>query len=155
MPRKLVHLSTLNGAAFSSQLSTLNYVNPLRLLLLLVALTLAACGDPRSKSISRLRHADATELRASVAQLYTRLFPAPGITFVPLRPELWPAPLAKLRPLRMNLYRDGLAVSLDAEPGMDYGLHILPAGDVQEPKSTARTRYEKLQDGFYFFAQQR
>jgi hypothetical protein len=130
-------------------------VNPLRLIIVFVTLTLSACGDPHSKAISRLRHADAAELRASVAQLHTRLFPAPGISFVPLRPEIWPAALAKLRPLRMNLYLDGLAVTLHAEPGMEFGIHILPAGDAQPPKSTARTQYEKLQDGVYYFAQKR
>ncbi|MEO6788266.1 MAG: hypothetical protein ABI318_19255 [Chthoniobacteraceae bacterium] len=127
----------------------------LRLLLLLAVLTLAACSDPRSTSLSRLRHANAAELRASVAQLYTRLFPAPGPTVVPVRPDVWPAALMKLHPLRMNLYRDGLAITLQAGPGMEYGLHILATGDAQQPKSTARTQYEKLQDGIFYFSQKR
>jgi hypothetical protein len=127
----------------------------LRLLLLSFVLTLTACSDPRSTSLSRLRHVDAAELRTSVAQLHTRLFPAPGPTFVPVRSELWPAAFAKLRPLRMNLYRDGLAITLCAEPGMEYGLHIVPVGDVLQPKSTERTRYEELQQGIYYFSQKR
>ena len=129
--------------------------NPLRPLLLVAALSLASCTDPRSNSLSRLHHADAAELRAVAAQLYTRLFPAPGPTLVPVRPELWPAALLKLRPLRMNLYRDGLAVSLQASPGFEYGLHILPTGATDELKSTGRTQYEKLQDGIYYFTQKR
>ena len=130
-------------------------MSPLRLLLLSVVLTLAACTDPRSNSLSRLRHADAAELRASVAQLSATLLPTPGPEFIPMRPELWPAALAKLRPLRMNLYRDGLAVTLQAEPGMEFGIHILPAGDEHQLKSTERTRYEELQQGIYYFAQKR
>src|SRR5437899_12576081 len=94
-----------------------NPMHLLRLLLLLTALSVAACTDPRSNALSRLRHADAAELRASVAQLYTRLFPARGPALISVRPESWPATILKLHPLRMNLYRDGLAVSLQASPG--------------------------------------
>jgi hypothetical protein len=129
--------------------------NPLRLLLLLAALSLASCTDPRSNSLSRLHHADAAELRTEVTRLYTQLFPAFDPELVPIRPEQWPAALLKLRPLRMNLYRDGLAVSLQAAPGFEYGLHILPNGASEEMKSTERTQYEKLQDGIYYFTQKR
>jgi hypothetical protein len=127
----------------------------LRILLLAVALAFAACSDPRRTSLSRLRHADVAELRMAAAQLHTRLYPAPGPTFVPVGPELWPPVLMKLRPLRMNLFPDGLAITLHAEPGMEYGLQILATGDSREPLSTERTRFEKIQDGIYYFAQQR
>ena len=126
-----------------------------RLLLLVVALALAACTDPRVNSLSRLHGVDAAQLRVEAAQLSTRLLPTPGPDFVPVRPDQWPAPLLTLRPLRMNLYRDGLAVSLQSSPGMEYGLHITAAGDTREPKSTARTRYEKIQDGIFYFTQKR
>ena len=127
----------------------------LRVLLLLGALALASCTDPRSNSLSRLHRDDVPELRANVAELSTRLFPASGPTLIPVRPEQWPAALLKLRPLRMNLYRDGLAVSLQASPGFEYGLHILPPGVSDEMVSTARTQYEKVQDGIYYFTQKR
>ena len=126
-----------------------------RLLLLLAMLPLAACGDPRSHSLSRLRNADVAGLRAEVAQLTAKLLPPAGPELVPIQPELWPAAFVKLRPLRMNLYRDGLAVSLQAAPGLEYGLHIVPAGASAELKSTERTQYEKLQDGIYYFTQKR
>ena len=126
-----------------------------RLLLLLIALSLAACSDPRSKVRSRLRHADVPELRAEVARLYTRLFPAPGPNLIPVRPEMWPASILKLRPLRLNLYRDGLAVTLEASPGFEYGIHILPTGDAEPPRSSERTQYEKLRDGICYFVQKR
>ena len=132
-----------------------NPMPTLRLLLLLAMLPLAACTDPRSISISRLKHADAAELRTETARLYTRLFPASGSTLIPIQPELWPAPLLKLQPLRMNLYRDGLAISLQAQPGFEYGLHVIPTGVSDEVKSTERTQYEKLQDGIYYFTQKR
>jgi len=128
---------------------------PLRLLFLIAAMSLASCTDPRANSISRLHHADAVELRTEVTRLYTKLFPASGPAMVPVRPELWPAVLLKLRPLRMNLYRDGLAVSLQASPGFEYGLHILPAGATERMESTERTQYEKLQEGIYYFTQKR
>ena len=127
----------------------------LRLLLLLAMLPLAACSDPRSKSLSRLHRADVAELRTEVAGLCTRLLPPSSPALVPIPPELWPAALVKLRPLRMNLYRDGLAVSLQASPGFEYGLHIIPAGGSEELESTERTQYEKLQDSIYYFTQKR
>ena len=127
----------------------------LRLLLVLTMLPLAACTDPRSNSLSRLRHADAAELRMEAARLYTQLFPAAGPTLIPVQPAAWPAALLKLRPLRMNLYRDGLAISLQARPGFEYGLHIVPAGMTDDLKPTERTQYEKLQDGIYYFTQKR
>ena len=126
-----------------------------RLLLLVAMLPLAACGDPRSHSLSRLRNADAAGLRAEVAQLTAKLLPPAGPEFVPIQPELWPAAFVKLRPVRMNLYRDGLAVSLQAAPGYEYGLHIVPAGASDALKSTERTQYEKLQDGIWYFTQKR
>ena len=127
----------------------------LRLLLFLAMLPLAACNDPRSNSLSRLRHADAAGLRAEVAQLTVKLRPPAGPELVPIQPELWPVGLLKLRPLRLNLYRDGLAVSLQAAPGFEYGLHIVAVGADAQLKSTERTRYEKLQDGIYYFTQKR
>ena len=132
-----------------------NPMSAFRLLLLLVAFSLAACSDPRSTVGSRVRHADVAELRAEVARLYTRMFPAPGPNLIPVRPELWPTSVLKLRPLRLNLYRDGLAVTLVAEPGYEFGIHILPTGAYDVLKSTARTQYEKLQDGVFYFVQMR
>lgn len=126
-----------------------------RLLLLFALMPLASCSDPRSDSVSRLRKADAAALRAEVAQLTAKLLPPAGPEIVPIQPDLWPVAFLKLRPLRMNLYRDGLAVSLKGEPGVEYGLHIVPAGASAELKSTQRTQYEKLQDGIYYFVQKR
>lgn len=126
-----------------------------RLLLILAVLSFAACSDPRSIARSRLRRVDVAELRTEVAQLYTRMFATPGSHLVPVRPEMWPATILKLRPLRLNLYRDGLAVTLHAEPGFEYGIHIVPTDASDLLKSTERTQYEKVQDGICYFAQKR
>ncbi len=127
----------------------------IRLLLLFAALALPACTDPRRISLSRLEGVKAADLRAEVAQLHASLLAAPGPALVPVTPETWPASLLKLRPLRMNLYRDGLAVSLRSAPGYEYGLHIVRAGASEDLKSTERTQYEKIQDGIYYFTQKR
>jgi len=132
-----------------------NPMSLLRALLLLATLSFTACTDPRSNAQSRLRHADLAELRADVARLHTRLFLAPGAPVVALRPEMWPPSVLKLRPLRLNLYRDGLAVTIQAAPGFEYGIHIAPTGPAEPPKSTDRTQFEKLQDGICYFAQKR
>lgn len=130
-------------------------MNLLRALLLLAALSFTACTDPRRNAQSRLRHADVAELRADVAKLHTRLFLAPGSPVLALRPEMWPPSIVKLRPLRLNLYRDGLAVTIQAAPGFEYGLHIAPTGSAEPPKSTDRTQFEKLEEGICYFAQKR
>ena len=130
-------------------------MQPLRLLIIIATLSLAACTDPRTNSLSRLHHADAAVLRTEAAKLHAQLLAASGPALIPIRPEQWPTALLKLRPLRMNLYHDGLAISLQASPGFEYGLHILPTGATDELKSTDRTQYEKLQDGIYYFTQRR
>ncbi len=127
----------------------------LRLLLILALLPFAACTDPRTNSLSRFHSADPIELRTEAGRLYTRLFPAAGPMFIAVQPEAWPPALLKLRPLRLNLYRDGLAISLQARPGFEYGLHVIPNGVTDEVKSTDRTQYEKLQEGIYYFTQKR
>ena len=132
-----------------------NPTSLLRVLLLLAMLSFAACTDPRTNSLSRFRSADAAELRTEAGRLYTSLFPAAGPMFVAVQPEAWPASLLKLRPLRLNLYRDGLAISLQSQPGYEYGLHVIPVGVADDLKSTERTQYEKLQDGIYYFTQKR
>ena len=132
-----------------------NPTSLLRVLLLLAMLSFAACTDPRTNSLSRFRSADAVELRTEAGRLYTSLFPAAGPMFVAVQPEAWPASLLKLRPLRLNLYRDGLAISLQSQPGYEYGLHVIPVGVADDLKSTERTQYEKLQDGIYYFTQKR
>lgn len=127
----------------------------LRLLLLLVLLPLAACSDPRQNAISRLRRSKLENIRTDVARLHTQHFAAPGPEFVPIRPELWPVSIQGLRPLRMTLYRDGLAVATEDEPGVEYGVHIVPPGNIVPPKSTKLTQYQALQDGVYFYTQKR
>ena len=116
---------------------------------------LGSCTDPRTSSISRLRSSDTEELRRETARLYTRLFPAAGPAIVPVQPELWPDVFLRLRPLRINLYRDGLAISMKSRPGFEYGLHIVPVGGSDDLKSTPRTQFEKLQEGIFYFIQQR
>ncbi len=126
-----------------------------RLLPMLAALSLSGCTDPRTRCLARVRDADVAELRAETARLYTQMFSVSGHTLIPVRPELWPPAILKLHPRRLNLYRDGLAVSLVSEPGYECGIHILPAGDAEVPKESARTQYESLGNGLFYFTQKR
>jgi hypothetical protein len=127
----------------------------LRLLLLLGILALPACTDPRKTMLARLRQAKVEEIRTDVARLHTQHFASRGPEFVPIRPEYWPESIQKLRPLRMTLYRDGLAIAIHDEPGVEFGIHVIPPGDIVPPKSTKMTRYELIQDGIYFYRQER
>jgi hypothetical protein len=128
---------------------------PLRLLLCLAFLLLPACTDPRKAALSRLRGVKVEDIRTEVARLHTQYFASRGPEFIPIRPESWPASFVSLRPSRMTLYRDGLAITLQDRPGFEYGIHVVPPGDITPPRSTKITRYEPLQDGIYFFEQAR
>jgi len=127
----------------------------LRLLLVLAVLSLTACTDPRKTTLARLRLAKVEDIRAEVARLRTQHFASPGPEFVPLRPEFWPASIQSLRPLRMTLYSDGLAIAIQDEPGLEFGIHIVPPGDIAPPEPTETTQYQWLQDGLYFYTQKR
>jgi len=127
----------------------------LRIPLLLCLLLLAACSDPRSGVLSRLRQANAGEIRAEVAQLHAKYFAYKGPEFFPVRHDAWPMNIQKLRPLRMTLYHDGLAIAIHDEPGLELGIHVVPPGNTVAPESTARTSYQPIQDGFYYYSQMR
>ena len=127
----------------------------LRIPLLLCLLLLAACSDPRTTVLSRLRQADADEIRAEVAQLHAKYFAYKGAEFFPVRADAWPPGIQKLRPLRMTLYQDGLAIAIHDEPGHELGIHVIPPGHIVAPKSTARTLYQPIRDGFLYYSQTR
>ena len=127
----------------------------LRLLLLLGILALAACSDPRETTLARMRHAKFEDIRADVARLHAQHFVSPGPEFIPIRPELWSPAIRDLRPLRMTLYRDGLAIATLDKPGFEFGIHVVPPGDIAPPKSTPITQYQFLQNGLYFYTQKR
>jgi hypothetical protein len=126
-----------------------------RLLLLLLALLAGGCGNPRDEAAARLRSVPAVELRNDAARLHTQFLSAPGQQHVPLMPFHWPESTKKLEPVRVNLYRDGLAIALRLEPGVEFGIHVLPLGVNAPPAASPHVQYERIEDGIYFYTLQR
>lgn len=124
-------------------------------LLFLAASLFTACDGPRDNATRRLAKTGVAELRTDAARLHTQYFSGPSLGYFPLRPEQWPESAKRIRPLRIGVYRDGLAIALQEEPGVEFGLHIVPGGLPEPPNPTPFTKYDRLQDGIYFYTLQR
>ena len=122
-----------------------------RCLPLLTALLLTACGDPRTDTLARLQTANASALRIDVARFHTQFFQTPDQDYLPLKSNWWSESVRKLKPLRVGLYRDGLAVALREEPGCEFGLHIVPQGVARPPSPSPFVEYERIEDGVYWY----
>ncbi|MEQ1854805.1 MAG: hypothetical protein ABMA01_24830 [Chthoniobacteraceae bacterium] len=121
----------------------------------LAALALVACNDPRSAATARLRKSSVADLRTDAARLHTQFFSAVTQEHFPLFQFHWPESAKKLKPIRMNLYRDGLAIALRQEPGAEFGLHIVPRGITDPPLPTPYIEYERIEDGVYSYVLKR
>lgn len=130
-------------------------ISPSRCLPLLAALLLTACGSPRSDAVARLRKANTAELRIDVARFHTQFFQTPDQDYLPLKSNWWSVSVRKLKPLRVGLYRDGLAVALREEPGFEFGLHIVPQSVTRPPGPSPYIQYERIEDGIYWYTLQR
>ena len=122
---------------------------------LLAALLFTSCDSPRDEATGRLRKAGVTDLLTDAARLHTQFFAAPSQDYFPLKPAQWPESAKKLHPLRIGLYRDGLAIALREEPGVEFGLHIVPRGVPEPPNPTPYTHYDRLEDGIYWYTLKR
>ena len=130
-------------------------MSPCRCLPLLAALLLAACDSPRTEVLARLRKTNAAELRTDAARLHTQLLHTPDQDYLPLKSNWWTERIRKLKPLRVGLYRDGLAIALREDPGFEYGLHIIPQSVARIPTPSSYIQYERIEDGVYCYTLQR
>jgi hypothetical protein len=121
----------------------------------LAAFVLAACDDPRREATSRLRDTSAASLRADATRLHSQFFTSEMRDCFPLTPAQWPESAKKMKPVRVNLYRDGLAIGLRQEPGLETGLHILPLGITTPPVPTPYIEYEPIEVGIYRYSLKR
>ena len=128
---------------------------PRRCLPLLAALLLAACDNPRAEVLARLHKSNSAELRTDAARLHTQHLHTPDMDYLPLKSNWWTERIRKLKPLRVGLYRDGLAVALRQEPGFEYGLHIIPQGVARTPSPSPHIEYQRVEDGVYSYTLQR
>ena len=130
-------------------------MSPRRCLPFLAALLLIACDSPRTEVLARLRKSNAAELRTDAARLHTQLLHTSDQDYIPLKSNWWTERIRKLKPLRVGLYRDGLAIALREEPGFEYGLHIIPQSVARIPNPSPYIQYDRIEDGIYSYTLKR
>ncbi len=111
----------------------------------------AACSDTRTEAVARITPEEAKELRIDASQLYKDLQEKRLTSqYLPLKPAVWPERFKKYKPLRVGLYRDGLALALEGSTSNEQGIHVTPIAMDLEP-TRGRIEYEKIQDGVYWY----
>lgn len=124
-----------------------------KLLLCVFALVFCGCEKPQQTAESRLKSVDIAALRKESGRLNRDYFAAPGFDFIGLKQSLWPKTFAKLKPLRITLYRDGAALALGGDAGSDeWGIFVAPQGLDKAPPDTRTIRYVKLADGVFHYS---
>jgi hypothetical protein len=122
-----------------------------RLLFATAAVLLAtACSDVRTVATTKITPEEAKELRIDASQLYKELRQKRTAEYLPVKPALWPDRFKKYKPLRVGLYRDGVALALDGNASGEQGIHITPIAMDLDPSAT-RIRYDRIQDGVYWY----
>ena len=112
---------------------------------------LAGCSDRRKDAVARITSAEARELRGVADILFNDLRKKRVASeYFPLKTAVWPEPIKKLKPLRVGLYPDGLALALEGDASNEQGIHVLANG-MEFQSKRSRVRYERLQDGVYWY----
>jgi hypothetical protein len=114
-------------------------------------LALGACTQPRERVTTQITPESAKELRLEAAKLYKQLRASPAPEYIPLKKNVWPAAFVRLSPERVGLYRDGVALAMEGNASTEKGVHIVPQGMEFSPP-TGRARYEKLQEGIFWYS---
>ena len=125
---------------------------PKRLPLLLCLLALASCTPPRRHAEKLLREIGPAQLREEAAVLYKDFFAANAPDYSTVKETQWPAVFGAFQPDHIGAYRDGFALALTSDRDTESGLYIIPAQMNHEPHATARSRFERLADGIYWYS---
>jgi hypothetical protein len=117
---------------------------------ILTILLLCACSNVREAAVARITPAEAKELRIAASQAYKEFRAKRAPEFYPLKKSAWPARFTKYKPLRVGLYQDGVVLALEGDASTEQGIHILPIAMDLAP-SRGRVKYEKIQEGVYWY----
>ena len=121
-------------------------------LILIFALLLAGCTDPRGRALKTMQRFKQDQLRREVALFYKDAFAEHRKTSVAMNPKYWSQAFNDLRPERITAYPDGFAFCLEAKGDAESGLYIVPLGMEHEPKPTPWASYEKLSEGIFWYS---
>ncbi len=118
-----------------------------------VLLALGGCDEtPRQRMQTQLGRADLARVRREAALTYKDLFAASGSGFIPLPLTKFPPSFRQFQPLRIVAHRDGFALTLVSTAATESGLYIVPAGMEHAPAASRRAHFERLREGFYWYA---
>lgn len=123
------------------------------LLIAACAFVSGACGGPRDRARSCLRHGGGERLRHDAAMIYKDIFSGHGRAgFVEIPAKNWPNSFRELRPLHVGAYIDGIAIAMHATAHGETGLYVVPQSMEHTPKAMEGTRFEKIAEGIYWFS---
>jgi len=123
------------------------------LLLLILALAGVSCGnDPRPRAERQVRKIGPERLRQDAAILYKNAFAAHTLEMITIRTYNWPDSFRPLKPLRVGVYLDGVAVALAVQSTGETGIYVIPRSMDVEPRNAGGTKFEKITDGIYWYS---
>jgi hypothetical protein len=128
-----------------------SFVIFLRSFTVCAALLVAACSDSRAKARAQLDPGHTSELRRDATRVYEEFLAKTGVDFIALKTTQWPESFKRFGPLRVGIYRDGVALALEGNASAEKGVHILPL-QMNAISPTGRAKYERMGEGVYWYA---
>ena len=116
-----------------------------------LALLLTACGNPHRELERAVSNADASRLRHDAAVVYKDAFASSHENVIGVARSGWPKSFAVLNPVRVNAYRDGIAIALSPGTDSESGAYVIPEGMDHQPADNARARFRPLREGVYWY----
>lgn len=91
-------------------------------------------------------------LREEAALIYKNLFAGGAPAYATIKRDDWPALFRVFEPENVGVYRDGFALALVRSRDRESGLYVIPAHMEVEPRGTPRTRFERIDEGIYWYS---
>lgn len=114
-------------------------------------LAVVGCTDPREHAEDLLQEIGPAALRREAAVFYKQLFVAPpGRYFVPKLSQCPPA-FRRFQPREVRASADGFALALRDARGVEEGLYVVPLGMEGVPRASPNARFQKVDEGIYWF----
>jgi hypothetical protein len=115
----------------------------------------AGCSSPRRKAERVLEKVGTARLREQAALMYKDLFAGEAPAYAAIKRNDWPALFRAFEPQQVGAYRDGFALALMRTRDRESGLYIIPALMDVEPRATKRSRFERIDEGVYWYSFER
>lgn len=91
-------------------------------------------------------------LREEAALIYKDLFAGEAPAYASIKRDDWPGLFRAFEPENVGAYRDGFALALVRTRDRESGLYVIPAQMEVQPRATARTHFERIEEGIYWYS---